>query len=51
MARPVIAVTTGEPAGIGPEISIRGAWACRGEVLSVLIGDYSLLKQLAADID
>lgn len=51
MARPVIAVTTGEPAGIGPEISIRGAWACRGEVLSVLIGDYSLLKRLAADID
>jgi 4-hydroxythreonine-4-phosphate dehydrogenase len=28
-ARPVLAITTGEPAGIGPEISIRAAWALR----------------------
>jgi 4-hydroxythreonine-4-phosphate dehydrogenase len=25
--RPVLAITTGEPAGIGPEISLRAAWA------------------------
>ena len=35
---PVIAITVGEPAGIGPEISIRGAWECRKNVIPVLIG-------------
>ncbi len=49
--KPVIAITTGEPAGIGPEISIRGAWACRQNVIPVLIGDYTYLEQLAKEID
>ena len=49
--RPVVAVTTGEPAGIGPEISIRAAWAMRREVNAVLIGDAAFLAMTAADID
>ncbi|TFW15013.1 4-hydroxythreonine-4-phosphate dehydrogenase PdxA [Massilia arenosa] len=49
--RPVIAVTTGEPAGIGPEISIRAAWALRQEVDCVLVGDAAFLAMTAAEID
>lgn len=48
---PVIAITIGEPAGIGPEISIRGAWECRNNVIPVLIGDYIYLEKLAQKID
>lgn len=48
---PVIAITTGEPAGIGPEISIRGAWECRKNVIPVLIGDFHYLEHLAQKID
>lgn len=47
MTKPVIAITTGEPAGIGPEISIRGAVCCHEMARPVLIGDYTGLKQLA----
>ncbi|MET0961432.1 MAG: 4-hydroxythreonine-4-phosphate dehydrogenase PdxA [Noviherbaspirillum sp.] len=50
-ARPAIAVTTGEPAGIGPEIAIRAAWELRDEVRSVLIGDSAFLAMTAAAID
>ena len=50
-SRPVIAVTTGEPAGIGPEISLRAAWAMRAEVNCVLLGDAAYLAMLAADLD
>lgn len=51
MAKPVIAITTGEPAGIGPEISIKGAIDCMDKVHPVLIGDYTNLKQLSYRID
>ena len=51
MTKPVIAITTGEPAGIGPEISIRGAACCHEMALPVLIGDYTGLKQLASKMD
>ena len=51
MQKPVIAITTGEPAGIGPEISIRGAYRCLDTVIPVLIGDYALLEKTAAGID
>ena len=51
MTKPVIAITTGEPAGIGPEISIKGANACLDRIHPILIGDYIQLKQLAARID
>lgn len=50
-ARPTIAITCGEPAGIGPEISLRAAWALRAQINSVLIGDAALLSLFARDID
>src|SRR3954469_2815465 len=50
-ARAPIGITIGEPAGIGPEISIRAAWALRHEVRSVLIGDSAFLAMTAAAID
>jgi len=49
--RPAIAVTVGEPAGIGPEISLRAAWARRHEVNCVLLGDAAFLAMTANDID
>ena len=50
-ARPAIAVTSGEPAGIGPEIAIRAAWALRAEANCVLIGDAAFLALTASLID
>ncbi|SFG38360.1 4-hydroxythreonine-4-phosphate dehydrogenase [Duganella sp. CF458] len=49
--RPVIAITTGEPAGIGPEIAIRAAWAMRHQVNAVLVGDAAFLAMTASGID
>jgi 4-hydroxythreonine-4-phosphate dehydrogenase len=49
--RPVIAITTGEPAGIGPEIAIRAAWAMRHQVNAVLVGDAAFLAMTASAID
>ena len=43
-----IAVTSGEPAGIGPEIALRAVTAYAGA--SVLLGDATLLEQTARDI-
>jgi 4-hydroxythreonine-4-phosphate dehydrogenase len=51
MKRPIIALTCGEPAGIGPEISLRAAWELRNEVRCVLLGDAALLAQTAHAID
>jgi 4-hydroxythreonine-4-phosphate dehydrogenase len=45
--RPVLAITCGEPAGIGYEIAIQGAWALRDEVRAVLIGDAAYLSETA----
>lgn len=45
--RPVLAITCGEPAGIGYEIAIKGAWALRDEVRAVLIGDAAYLSETA----
>ena len=50
-ARPAIAVTTGEPAGIGPEISLRAAWSMRREVNCVLLGDAAFLALTASRLD
>jgi 4-hydroxythreonine-4-phosphate dehydrogenase len=50
-ARPTLAITVGEPAGIGPEISIRAAWALRGEARCVLVGDAAFLSLTAGLID
>ncbi|WP_342118365.1 4-hydroxythreonine-4-phosphate dehydrogenase PdxA [Pseudoduganella sp. OTU4001] len=49
--RPVLAITTGEPAGIGPEIAIRAAWAMRHQVNAVLVGDAAFLAMTASEID
>jgi 4-hydroxythreonine-4-phosphate dehydrogenase len=49
--RPAIAITTGEPAGIGPEIAIRAAWAMRHQVNAVLVGDAAFLAMTASAID
>lgn len=51
MKRPRIAITCGEPAGIGPEISVRAAWQLRDSVDCVLIGDSALLSMIAGAID
>lgn len=47
---PRLAITTGEPAGIGPEIALRAAWALRHQVRAILIGDAALLAMLADEI-
>ncbi|WP_338845564.1 4-hydroxythreonine-4-phosphate dehydrogenase PdxA [Massilia sp. W12] len=49
-ALPVLAISCGEPAGIGPEISLRAAWAMRAQVSCVLFGDAAWLSTLAADL-
>jgi 4-hydroxythreonine-4-phosphate dehydrogenase len=49
--RPVLAVTCGEPAGIGPEIALRAAWQLRAENACVLIGDAAFLALTAARLD
>lgn len=49
--RPILAITVGEPAGIGPEISLRAAWQLRAEVHCVLLGDAAFLCDLAQRID
>lgn len=49
--RPVVALSCGEPAGIGPEIAIRAAWQLRAEINCLLIGDAALLAMTAAAID
>jgi 4-hydroxythreonine-4-phosphate dehydrogenase len=43
-----VAVTTGEPAGIGPEIALRAAHAYPGS--SILLGDHGLLEHTARAI-
>jgi len=49
--RPTICITTGEPAGIGPEIAIRAAWALREQVNCVLLGDAAFLAMTAHALD
>lgn len=51
MNRPILALTCGEPAGIGPEISLRAAWELRHEARCILLGDAALLAQTAYEID
>ena len=50
-SRPTLALTVGEPAGIGPEISIRAAWALRKEARCVLVGDAAFLSLTASLAD
>ncbi len=48
---PTLAITVGEPAGIGPEIALRAAWQKRHECRPILIGDIHFLSELAQKID
>ena len=50
MICPRIAITCGEPAGVGPEISVRAALEAADSEI-VLIGDAIQIKSLAAQID
>ena len=50
-ARPALALTVGEPAGIGPEIAIRAAWALRASANCVLVGDAAFLALTASLVD
>ncbi|MDR1311783.1 MAG: 4-hydroxythreonine-4-phosphate dehydrogenase PdxA [Burkholderiaceae bacterium] len=49
--RAVIAITQGEPAGIGPEIALRAAWELRDTVCPVLLGDFAQFSRCAAALD
>ena len=50
---PAIGVTTGDPAGIGPEVSLRAASDCtlRGDLRLVLFGDFEILRKQAGALD
>jgi 4-hydroxythreonine-4-phosphate dehydrogenase len=50
-ARATLAITVGEPAGIGPEIAIRAAWALRAQARCVLVGDAAFLALTASLVD
>ena len=47
----MLAITVGEPAGIGPEISLRCAWQMQTQCVPILIGDFHFLHSLAHQID
>lgn len=49
-ARPRIAITCGEPAGIGPEIALRAALQTQAFADCVLLGDAAQLRAMAAQI-
>ncbi|MBP6189879.1 MAG: 4-hydroxythreonine-4-phosphate dehydrogenase PdxA, partial [Azonexus sp.] len=49
MKPPLIAVTSGEPAGIGPELCLRLA-GYEGDAQPVILGDRSLLEARAAQL-
>ena len=50
-SQPILAITTGEPAGIGPEIALKAAWQLREEFPCVLVGNHAWLASLAQQID
>ena len=50
MRKPAIAITMGEPAGVGPELALHAAWALRHDVRPLLIGDFPLFSRLAPSI-
>jgi 4-hydroxythreonine-4-phosphate dehydrogenase len=51
IVRPTIAITCGEPAGIGPEIALKAAWELRDSIHCVLLGDAAFLSLTVAGID
>lgn len=51
MSQAALAITIGEPAGIGPEISLRAAWQIRQQQPCLLIGDAAWLACVAQQLD
>jgi len=51
MSQAPLAVTPGDPAGIGPELTAKAWQALRGEVAFFLIGDPDRLRPVLPDID
>lgn len=49
--RPVLAVTLGDPNGIGPEIALGAALSLRAECRSLLVGSASVLQQHARKLE
>ena len=52
-ARPTIAITMGDPAGIGPELCLRALeeGAVRAECVPVVLGDLDVLQRVARACD
>ena len=49
--RPLIAVTMGDPAGIGPEVAVRACARLRRTASFVLVGDRAVLERTARRLD
>ena len=49
--RPLIAVTMGDPAGIGPEVAVRACARLRRTASFVLVGDRGVLERTARKLD
>lgn len=49
--KPVIAITMGDPAGIGPEISLKAAAQVKDICTPVIIGDRTVLEQVAEQLE
>ena len=45
-----LVITSGEPAGIGPEVSLRAAWQTRHDAACAILGDAVLFQTLANDL-
>ncbi|MGI9524537.1 MAG: 4-hydroxythreonine-4-phosphate dehydrogenase PdxA [Hyphomicrobiaceae bacterium] len=48
--RSILAITMGDPAGIGPEITLKAVSTVDLAVAPVLLGDYDLLKRTASEL-
>ncbi|WP_164102451.1 4-hydroxythreonine-4-phosphate dehydrogenase PdxA [Candidatus Laterigemmans baculatus] len=47
-----LAITCGDPAGVGPELALRGAaWAAREGIPTVIVGSAALLARVARQLD
>ena len=44
-----LVITTGEPAGIGPEVSVKAAWKSTAPI--ILVGDREMLLRQAVQLD
>lgn len=49
--KPVIAITMGDPAGVGPELCLKAAEQVKDICTPVIVGDRSVLQQVADQLD